>query len=314
MDRSTMTATTVERRHLLDRSRATHRESLVWVVPAAADDLTTFAYTWVDARGMAGAAIAVFGSSLDEQIFEKYDGIQVPETAEFDAWSVGPLSMHLDASGTRSSLVFRGDLAQLELDFEGFHAPYAYGSHPDGCPSFFADDRVEQSGKATGTLRLANRELGLDTPAQRDHSWGERDWGAMHHMKWVNALAPGGDAVHAVEIFAFGKRWLRGYVHREEVLSPLSDMNLSYQLDAGMLHTAMNGEFRDGLGRVTEVAFTDGGPHFEWDVNPRLTIRDTAMATRMDGIPGVGYVDMSWGPEYFSYNASRLGTTRGIEV
>lgn len=66
-----------ETRNVLDRTRTKHRESVVWVVPAVRDDLTAFVYTWVDAYGVAGAALSVFGDRLPEQIFEKFDGIEV---------------------------------------------------------------------------------------------------------------------------------------------------------------------------------------------------------------------------------------------
>lgn len=300
-----------EGRHVLDPGRAKHRESLVWVLPQPEPGLTTFVYTWVNSEGLAGAALAVFGPSLPQQIFEKVDRVPVDEAMKFDAWEVGPLRMELAPDGMTASVRFAGDRVGIELEYRGFHPAYVYGTHPYGCPGFFADDRVEQSGTATGRLRVQGHETVFDTPTQRDHSWGERDWGAMHHMKWVNALSPSGQAVHAVELLAFGQRYLRGYVHLDGELSPLRELDLHYNLDAGMLHTDMAATFRDELGREARVTFTDGGPHFVWDVNPQLTLRDTAMRTAINGTPGIGYVDMSWHPKYLEYNtASRSATTR----
>jgi hypothetical protein len=302
-----------EARHVLDPLRAKHRESLVWVVPSPDPEVTAFVYTWVNAEGLAGAALAVFGPSLEEQIFEKVDQVQVPAEMAFDVWEVGPLKMSLAPDGMGSQVSFSGTRVEIDLQFEGFHAAYEYGTHPQGCPSFFADDRVEQSGLAVGTLRVDDHHYSWRTPAQRDHSWGDRDWGVMHHMKWVNALTDDGQAVHAVEILAMGQRYLRGYVHVDDTLAPLKNLELAYDLDENLLHTSIDAVFTDELDRSVSVRFTDGGPHFVWDVNPRLTLRDTAMLASIDGTAGVGYVDMSWHPEYLSYNASLTDRTTRIE-
>lgn len=301
-------------RHRLDPERNAHRESLVWVVPEPQKGLTTFAYTWVNAEGLAGAALAVFGRGLEAQIFEKVDGIEVPSTMTFDEWRVGPLAVSLARDGSTSRMQFEGGDASLTLDFSGFHTPYRYGTHRRGCPSFFADDRLEQSGSARGTLWIGDRRVDFDTPAQRDHSWGTRDWAAMHHMKWVNALTESGQAVHAVELLAFGQRYLRGYVNIDGRLSPLADLDMGYDLNEHMLHTEIDAIFRDEEGREVAVQFFDGGPHFEWDVNPRLTLRDTAMRVSVAGEPGVGYVDMSWDPSYFAHHATNRSETNRIEA
>lgn len=303
-----------EGRHTLDKTRAKHRESLVWVLPAPEPDLTTFVYTWVSSAGLAGAALAVFGRSLSEQVFEKVDGVQVEETMGFEDWEVGPLRMRLSPNGMNSSVRFTGSRIALDVEYEGFHPAYVYGTHPRGCPGFFADDRVEQSGIATGRLVVDDHEVTFRTPAQRDHSWGERDWAAMHHMKWVNALTDDGAAVHAVELLAHGQRYLRGYVHLEGELSELQELELGYRLDEGLLHTDMWATFRDQLGREVAVTFTDGGPHFVWDVHPRLTLRDTAMNTTVAGVPGVGYVDMSWDPAYLEHNTTGRSAATRIET
>lgn len=293
-----------EVRNRLDPSRARHRESVVWVIPAVRDDLTAFVYTWVDAHGVAGAALAVFGVPLPEQIFEKVEGIDVG-TAGFDDYPVGPMHLALATDGMASTVRFDGDRVSLTLEFTGFHQPYRYGRHPAGCPGFFADDRLEQSGRAVGVLTVDGTEYAFDTACQRDHSWGERDWAAMHHMKWINALTVTGEAVHAVELLAFGQRYLRGYVLRDGELAGLTRLDLTYELDEGLLHRSMRGLFVDELGRETAVDFDGGGPHFVWDVNPRLTLRDTAMRARLLDLDAVAYIDMSWEPDYFAHQGEQ---------
>lgn len=289
----------IEGRHVLDPSRPRHRESIVWVIPRVADGITAFVYTWVNSQGLAGAALSVFGRRVGEQIFEKVDGIPVCDAAGFADYRMGPLKMCISTDGLSSSVRFEGDRVSLTLSYRGSHVPYRYGSHPDGCPAFFADDRLEQSGHAAGALRIDDCTLEFDALCQRDHSWGERDWDAMHHMKWVNAMSETA-CVHAVELFAFGRRFLRGYILRDGDLAPVEALTLRYDLDDDLLHRRISGAWTDGLGRTTDVEFTDGGPFFAWDVTPNFTLRDSSMRARIDDHPADAYVDMSWDASYLA--------------
>lgn len=295
-----------ETRHALDPARPRHRESIVWVIPRVADGVTAFVYTWVNSSGDAGAALSVFGNAIGEQIFEKVDGIPVPASAAFDDYRVGPLSLSLDDTGMSSTVRFDGDRVSMSVDFEGLHRPFRYGEHQDGCPGFFADDRLEQTGIARGVLRVDESVFAFDEMCQRDHSWGERDWEAMHHMKWVNALNRT-TAVHAVELLAYGQRFLRGYLYRDGRCVPLRDLALRYELDSELLHTRMHTTWTDESGRAAGVDFEDGGPHFVWDVSANFTLRDTAMSASIDGEEAVAYVDMSWDPSYMNRTTAKSG-------
>lgn len=293
-----------ETRHVLDPTRPRHRESIVWVIPYVSAGVTAFVYTWINSQGAAGAALSVFGTTVGEQIFEKVDGVPVSDTAQFDNYQVGPLTLELNPDGMGSTVSFRGKRVALTLEFDGLHEPYRYGSHPEGCPSFFADDRLEQTGRAVGTLDLDGRAYPFDSMCQRDHSWGERDWDAMHHMKWVNALGST-TAVHAVELLAYGQRYLRGYLLRAGQCVPLQDLSLRYTLDSDFLHRNMSTDWTDLNGRSAHVTFDGGGPHFVWDVSANFTLCDTAMSASIDGESAVAYVDMSWDPHYLRRTAEK---------
>ncbi|HEY5852622.1 MAG TPA: hypothetical protein VIW24_00880 [Aldersonia sp.] len=290
-------STVIETRHVLNQTRERHRESIVWVIPHVADGVTAFVYTWINSQGAAGAALSVFGKAMGEQIFEKVDGVSVAGDAQFDDYRVGPLTLELEPDGMNSTVSFHGERIAITLRFAGLHPPYQYGSHREGCPAFFADDRLEQTGVARGTLRIDGAVYAFNEMCQRDHSWGERDWEAMHHMKWVNALNRT-TAVHAVELLAYGQRYVRGYLLRDGQCVPLQDLILRYTLDSEFLHRTMSAIWIDQRGRRAEVTFEGGGPHFMWDVSPNFTLRDTAMSAAIDGQPAVAYVDMSWDPEY----------------
>ncbi len=301
-------AAELETGHALDPARPRHRESIVWVVPQVTKGVTAFVYTWVNSQGIAGAALSVFGPNVGEAVFEKVDGIVVAETASFDDYSVGPLRLQLDGDGVASSVSFSGDQVSIALRFSGAHRAYRYSTHPAGCPSFFADDRLEQAGTAEGTLHVDGIAHSFEAPCQRDHSWGERDWDAMHHMKWVNALNDT-TAVHAVELLAYGQRYVRGFLYRDGRCVPLRDLSLEYSLDSGLLHRSMSAKWTDEEGRRADVVFDRGGPHFVWDVSPDFTLRDTAVEATIDGVPAVAYVDMSWDPHYMARTADKLDGT-----
>lgn len=293
-----------ETRHVLDTARGRMRESLVWVVPQPGLGLASFVYTWVDAYGNAAAAGVAFGPSLREPIFEKFEDDVAPDMG-FDRWKVGGMSLVM-AAGTeglqRQHVVFNGTNFAVDYEFEAFHKPYGYGPNDSGCPRFWADDRTEQGGRVRGSIRAGHRNFDVDTFAHRDHSWGTRDWGAIQHMKWINALADPSISVHVMEIQAFGKTTLHGYVHKDGETSSVIAMDADFTLDDQLFHTAMSAVLQDDAGRTTAIRMHGGGGHLVWPMTRRLTIQDTAMHADIDGRDGVAYVDMSWPPEYLDHH------------
>ncbi len=55
----------------------------------------------------------------------------------------------------------------------------------------------EQSGTVTGTLKLGNETINLNSlPAFRDHSYGKRDWNYFDRYVWLVGLLENGDFIH----------------------------------------------------------------------------------------------------------------------
>lgn len=131
-------------------------------------------------------------------------------------------------------------IAALDATFEERHALYAYASHPDGFPAFFADERYEQGGRARGTLHVAGEAIAFDAQCQRDHSWGARDWGAITHYKWLNFLSPS-CAIHVMELQGLGRTALRGYVHADGLTAEIVDARFAYDFDDGFTHRNLAG-------------------------------------------------------------------------
>lgn len=297
---------TYDERHVLDPERPHNRESLVWVLALPELELGAFAYTWVDAAGDAGTAGVVFGPRLDEPIFELHDGIAVPGEMRFADWQVGPIrTAHTEPLHT-AEVAFSGEAVSMDFTFQALHEPYAYATHADGFPSFFADERYEQGGRARGTLRVRGEEVAFDGFCHRDHSWGARDWGAVGHYKWINFLA-GEDSINVMDLQAYGQRTVRGYVHVGGQTAEIVAARFDYGFDGGFFHHDVRAELDDSLGRTTTARMLSSSAQIQYPINPRLTLVDVIGAAEIDGRAGVTYAEMAWPPDYL---ADRRSGTR----
>src|SRR3546814_8828604 len=81
----------------------------------------------------------------------------VPRDMNFDAWQIEGFSMRQDLAFETAEVRWEGPEASVDFRFEAFHPPYAYSTPAGGCPPYAADDRIEQSGRITGTLRIGDR-------------------------------------------------------------------------------------------------------------------------------------------------------------
>ena len=97
----------------------------------------------------------------------------------------------------------------MDFSFTAANVPYAFSSHPQPFPRYFADDRFEQGGRARGTARLDGEEISFEGFCHRDHSWGARVWPAVSHYKWINFLADD-LSVHVMELQGYGRSDVRG--------------------------------------------------------------------------------------------------------
>src|SRR6266481_5459408 len=161
------------------------RESIPYIVVLPDDGIAFFTYTWVTKASVAGAAMAIFGPGVGSAPIQlRLADRPVPRDMNFDSWSIEGFRMEHDLKFDRAHVRWDTPEATIDFHFEASHPPYAYGSHPRGCPSYAADNRIEQAGRAKGTLRLGDRVISFDATSHRDHSWGTRDWLAMQHYEW----------------------------------------------------------------------------------------------------------------------------------
>ncbi len=304
-----------ENRHIFYSAEAPDnvRESLAYLLPLPAEGLGVIVYTWVhaagtDGMGRAGAMAVVYGPGVPETVSDAADGIGVPDAMGFDDWRVGPI--HLQMSGTTtSSVVFAGKRISIDYRFEGINPSFAFLPNPGGCPSWLAEDRTEQGGRVTGMLTVDGQDYSYDTFGHRDHSWGVRDWGGPTHWKWWNVMAPD-ISIHFMELQAFGRTSVHGYVHRDGVTALITGHDADFDLDGQLMHTDVRVTFTDEAGRATRVR-TWRGADLHWPVSPRLTLHEAAMHAEVEGAPAVAYIEMAWPPEYLDHHA---GSGPGVGV
>jgi hypothetical protein len=284
-------------RHVLDKDRPLMRESLVWVIPLASEGLGLVAYTWVDAFGKAGTAGIAFGPRLASPVFERFDDIPVPDEMTFDDWRAGPVRVAHKEPLRSADISYAGERLAMDLTFTAVHPPYAFSSHPDGFPLWYADDRFEQGGRARGTARLDGEQLAFDAYCHRDHSWGARAWGATLHYKWVNFLAED-TSVHVFDLHGFGRTAARGYVHKDGLTAQIMEARFDYELGDDFYHRRFAARFTDDAGRTTEVRLAEPTAEIDYPISPRLRLFDIVGTGTIDGREAVTYAEMAWPPDY----------------
>jgi hypothetical protein len=291
---------TFDDRHELDPERAYNRESLVWVLTLPEEQLGGLAYTWVDARGAAGAAAVAFGPHLDEPVFERVDGVPVEASRSFADWRVAGMAITHDGPRRNAHIAYEGQRMHLKMDFTPVGVAYRYSSHADPFPSYFADERLEQGGTARGTLVLDGRDIAFEAFCHRDHSWGARDWGSALHYKWLNFLAPD-TSVHVMDLQGLGRSDIRGYVHKNGETAEIVAAAFDYDLDADFVHRRLAVELRDTSSRTTRAAVREATADIIYPIDPRMTLIDVVGPAEIDGGDAAAYVEMAWPPEYLAH-------------
>ena len=277
------------------------RESIPMMINDPDAGIAGFAYTWVTGASEAGAVLALFGPGVgDQPAVEKLADRPVPRDMGFDDWRLDGFTMRNDLKFDRSQLGWDSPTAKVDLTFEAFHPPYAYGAHKDGCPSYTATDRIEQSGTLKGTIEVAGKRFDYDGLGHRDHSWGTRDWGAWQHYNWFEGQAADGTSVHFWRFIALGRINLRGYVSKDGLLAEITALDLDVEYNDDLWQQNFTAHITDEAGRETRV---EGQFYAHYALIPSdlLTLREGAARATYDGKPGIGWMEVAWPPAYLDY-------------
>jgi hypothetical protein len=291
-------------RHLL-RDLPLERESIPYTFVLPEHDLAAFCYTWVNKDHKAGSAFVLFGKGAGpEPIAEAVDGIDVSPQMNFDDWRVGTVHLRHDLQFRKAELRLEGERAGIHAHFEALHAPYAYGSHPDGCPDYVATNRIEQAGRVRGNVRIGHRHIPFESFSARDHSWGTRDWQIPQHWKWVHAQAGPDLCLHFWQFQARGNVELRGYVLRDGVIAEVDAVEVSFDHDGQWNQNHVDMDIHDSAGRTT-VLTGQHYAHFPLVPGPHTVLNEGAMRCEIDGRPGIGWSEFMWPTQYLEYLRSR---------
>ncbi|VWX50066.1 hypothetical protein [Novosphingobium sp. 9U] len=287
------------RHRLSDRPLA--REASAYIVVLPEHQLAFFTYTYVSGQGVAGAKIAIFGPGVEGgTLYEKMEDRAVAESDNFDAWHIGAFSMEQDLAFDRARIRWDTETISLDYTFEATHPPYSYAGDPKGCPSFCADDRIEQSGRVRGHLRFQDKTIELDCTGHRDHSWGTRDWMAMQHYEWFLAQVGEDVSIHFWQLQALGRVELRGYVYKDGLMACIEDMDLNVDFDEQWFHWSYQATITDTEGRETKLDGKVFG-HTLLDSHPELKLHEGPGECAVDGRPGVGWLECAWPTAYLNH-------------
>jgi hypothetical protein len=277
------------------------RESIPYIVVLPEEGIALFTYTWVSQKGVAGAAAAIFGPGVGpEPIQQRLADRPVPAEMNFDNWVIEGFSLEHDLKFDRAKVRWQTAAATIDFIFEASHPPYAYGSHPRGCPSYAADDRIEQAGRVQGTLALGDRLISFDATGHRDHSWGTRDWLAMQHYEWFVGQVGNDIAVHFWHLQALGRIEARGFVYKHGVMAAVSDVAVSVEFDQDYWQQRYVAKITDDAGRTTVVS-AQVFAHYTLVPESTFHLRESGARAVIDGEQGVGWMEVGWPKTYLDH-------------
>jgi hypothetical protein len=280
------------------------RESLFYNVLLPDEGLMVFFYTWVDAESRAGHLFTVVGDDNERLAFSATDGVPVGDR-NFDDWEVQGLRVrHRDALQV-AELAYDGDGVSCQVTFRGLHDAFSYLENDDGCPSFLADDRFEQSGRLTGTLTLDGREIAIDTTGHRDHSWGTRDWDSIQDWKWISAQSGGERSLNVLLMHARGQTTRHGYVWRDGAVWPVLDVRYSAEYDVNWWQTSGRFQIRDAGGHETVVT-AERFAFLTFDAGENILLNEAGCRGTIDGEEAIVHFEAGWDRTYAAAQARRV--------
>jgi hypothetical protein len=280
------------------------RESLYYDIVLPDEGLLIFFYTWVDGGNRAGYLLAVVGEGDEKLAFHAGDGVDVG-ARDFDDWAVEGLTVRHTELLERAELGFTADDVAFSARVEGLHPAFDYQSNADGCPSFVATNRFEQSLRITGTLRVAGREIAIDGTAHRDHSWGDRDWDSMQDWKWLSAQAGEDLVLNAMQIHGRGETTFHGYVQRDGVLAGVTMLRGETEYDEQWQQRRARFRLTDETGRVTAVEL-ERFAMLSFTAGEGIQLNEAACRGTIDGRPAAIHLENGWDAQYAATQAKRM--------
>jgi hypothetical protein len=274
------------------------RDSLFWNVVLPEEDIAVQLYVWVDGNGVAGRQIGVYFPDPADNVILDAHNVDPGRARDLDDWTCAGLTLRQPEPLRVAELSFVGEGVELDYRFVARHRPFSYRENPRGCPPWMAINRFEQSGRADGVLRIRGREIPFsDIWTHRDHSWGRRNWGWVHHWKWIVAGSQDGVDLNAMFHIARGEPGVNGHVLRDGEPVPIVDGRCHAEYDDRMGQTRLEAELIDARGVTTHLEM-ERYALFTLPFGSDTLLTEAACRVTIDGVPGVGQFETLWPAGY----------------
>jgi hypothetical protein len=277
------------------------RDSLFWELIAPDEQIGMQVYLYLAGSGRAGYNVVAWGPDPDPLVLHLGSG-RLDEDADLDDLSFEGLRLRQPEPLRSCVLTYQRDDVAIEFDFHALHDAFSYRANPDGVPPWFAENRMEQTGRVHGSLRVGPRHIDLDRIGHRDHSWGLRDWGTPQHWKWFIAYTPSGVAVNGWIWIAKGEWGFGGYVARDGVATPIRRIDHHAEYDSQMRQRRLTASVIDVTGATTAVTMDAFGV-VELPTHDRMEtiIKEAACRATIDGEAGAGQFETHWVGSYLEH-------------
>lgn len=275
------------------------RESLAFTAPLPEHGLLLFVYAWREGGMRWGRFVFVAGPDATKPEYVSFDADAAYSGQDLREFTVSGLHIcQPEALRTAQIDLADGEL-ELALRFEGVHAPFSWHDNAAGLRQWIAHDRYEQSCITSGRLALRGREIEFTGVGHRDHSWGTRDWRPFQHWKWMNAgTADGTLSLHAMQVYALGEEIVYGYLNRAGVVTRLTRIEVTAELDDTMMHRRVHGTVLDETG--ASMTF-DAHAAAAWSMPiQHVLLNEVGMSAVLDGRPATAHVELGWPTDYVS--------------
>lgn len=277
------------------------RDSLFWEAILPEEEIGMQVYLYLTGSGRAGYNVVVWGPKPEPLALHLGSG-RLDDDDDLADLSFEGLRLCQPEPLHSCSLTYERDDVAIQFDFDAIHEAFSYRANPDGVPSWFAENRMEQTGRIRGRLQLGRRSIDLDGIGHRDHSWGLRDWGTPQHWKWFVAYTPSGTAVNGWIWIAKGEWGFGGYVARNGVVTPIRRIDHHAHYDAQMRQQRLTATVIDVEGGSTEVTMDAFGVVELPTHDPMETIiREAACRATIDGEDGAGQFETHWVGSYLAH-------------
>ena len=289
-----------DRRHALpDHPHA--RESLYWSVVLPQERLGLIGYCFLKPDGSASTLALAMDDDMQTPAFELVSDVTF-EGENLDCFRVGPLAVEHGEPLQTATIAFAGKQIRMDWRHTALHEAFDYARNADACCPAMATNRFEQGGAVQGGFSFADRSGRFETRGWRDHSWGVRDWKAMHHYKWISVTAGADLAFNAMQTFWRGETRVNGFVLREELLAPVIELDIVTDYDPELRQQRVRLTMHDDAGRTTHAV----GERFAGATLPfgGVSLAEACCTFEVEGQGGVGIVEYMWPEGYREHTAS----------